>query len=145
MHLAYLLYASRLKTSMGYDALKDLLEVSQRNNARAGLSGFLHIEGRVVLQYLEGPEDALDQTIKRIRRDPRHDEYAVLAEGQLERRYFEGWKMALVESTTLSLFDLIGQPCEEIPDVKQVNPDDLITLLSANASFLRVQPSVFAS
>lgn len=145
MHLEYLLYASRLKTPMGYEALKGLLDVSQRNNAKAGLSGFLHIEGCVVLQYLEGPSDALRQTVERIQHDPRHDEFAVLAEGCLEQRYFEGWKMALVESTTLSLFDLMGAPCEEIPDVKQVNPDDLITLLSANASFLRVQPSVFAS
>jgi len=145
MHLEYLLYASRLNHPLGYEALKELLEVSQRNNATADLSGFLHIEGRVVLQYLEGPADALRKTVERIQRDPRHNEYAVLAEGPLERRYFEGWKMALVESTTLSLFDLMGVPCEDIPDVKQVNPDDLITLLSANSSFLRAQPSVFAS
>lgn len=144
MHLEYLLYASRLTTAMDYEALKGLLEVSQRNNANADLSGFLHIEGRVVLQYLEGPPVSLRQTVRRIQRDPRHDEFAVLDEGTLERRHFEGWKMALVESTTLSLFDLMGQLCEDIPDVKQVNPDDLITLLAANASFLRVQPSVFA-
>lgn len=145
MQLEYLLYASRLKSSMGYEALKALLEHSQCNNAKAGLSGFLHIEGHVVLQYLEGPSDALRRIVQRIQCDPRHTEFAVLAEGALERRHFEGWKMALVESTTLSLFDLIGAPCDAIPDVKQVNPDDLITLLSANASFLRVQPSVFTT
>jgi hypothetical protein len=130
---------------MNYEALKGLLEVSQRNNARAHLSGFLHIEGCVVLQYLEGPSEKLQHTVERIRHDPRHNEFSVLAEGTLERRHFEGWKMALVESTTLSLFDLMGAPCDDIPDVKQVNPHDLISLLSANASFLRVQPSVFAS
>ena len=144
MKLDYLLYASRLETPMGYEALRGLLEVSQRNNAKADLSGFLHIEGCVVLQYLEGPPQKLRETVQRIKRDPRHSEFAVLSEGTLEQRHFDGWKMALVESTTLSLFDLIGAPCDDIPDVKKVNPLDLITLLSANSSFLRNQPSIFA-
>ncbi len=142
MALRYLLYASRLAQPMGYDALRDLLNVSQRNNASAGLTGFLHIEGRVVLQYLEGPRHALEDTIERIRRDPRHNQFSVLAEGALERRYFDGWKMALVESTTLSLFDLLGAKCDAIPDITKLNPLDLISLLSANFSYLRHRPSV---
>ncbi|MEE4187961.1 MAG: BLUF domain-containing protein [Roseobacter sp.] len=144
MDLDYLLYASRLEEPMGYDALKRLLDVSQRNNAQSGLTGFLHIEGRVVLQYLEGPAGGLRSTIQRIQRDPRHSDFSILAEGHLEQRNFDGWKMALVESTTLSLFDLIGAPCEDIPDIEKVNPTDIITLLSANSSYLRHQPSVVA-
>ncbi|MGD9293827.1 MAG: BLUF domain-containing protein [Roseobacter sp.] len=142
MTLQYFLYASRLVQPMGYEALRDLLAVSQRNNAAAGLTGFLHIEGRVVLQYLEGPPTRLAETVEQIRHDPRHKEFAVLAEGALERRFFDGWKMALVESTTLSLFDLLGAKCHAVPDIRKLNPLDLISLLSANFSYLRNQPSV---
>lgn len=145
MNLDYLLYASRLKAPMGYEALKALLEVSQRNNARDGMSGFLHIEGRIVLQYLEGPAADLSRTFDRIRRDFRHDAVVILTEGTIDRRFFENWNMALVENTTFSLADLLETPCRDVPDVSQINPTDLITLLSANASYLRAQPSVLAS
>ena len=141
MGLHYLLYASRLVAPLGYEGLSTLLRTSQQRNAENGLTGFLHIEDKIVLQYLEGPPEALLSTIQRIRRDPRHRDFVVLAEDVLDQRFFEGWQMALVESSTLSLFDLLGVAIKDIPEVRDANPVDLIALLSANASFLRNRPS----
>lgn len=142
MPLRYLIYASRLFDPLKYESLKTLLEESQRNNERAGLSGFLHVEDRIALQYLEGPADSLAKTVDRIRNDPRHTDFSVLDEGALEQRYFDNWKMALVESTTLSLFDLMGVQGNDVTTITDANPTDLITFLSANSSFLRNQPRV---
>ena len=142
MNLKYILYASHLKHSFGYEALSALLEKSQHNNLKSGLTGFLHIEDDIVLQYLEGPADTLAQAVERIERDQRHDQFTVLADGTISQRYFEGWQMALVESATLSLFDLMGVEARDIASVSHANPMDLISLLSANASFLRDRPSV---
>ncbi len=144
MALDFFLYGSRLTQPLSYDALRGLLETSQRNNHRAALSGFLHIEDGIVLQYLEGPPDTLQETIDRIRRDPRHTAFVEIERGALEQRYFEDWNMALVENTTLSLRDLAETPQHEAPDVRKISADDLITLLSANASYLRQRPSIVA-
>lgn len=143
MALHYILYGSQLTNLLTYEALRNLLDISQRNNCDAGLTGFLHIEGRVVLQFLEGPQQQLEQMIQRIRRDPRHTEFVVLEEGTLERRYFESWNMALVEGTTLSLRDLDEKP-HGAPDFRNLHPTDLIALLSANASYLHNQPRIVA-
>lgn len=145
MALNYLLYASYLNVPMGYEELKDLLDVSQRNNARADITGFLHIEDQIVLQYLEGPPAHVQNTYKRIQRDARHTRVKILSEAHIDRRFFDGWQMALVENTTFSLADLQEEPSQQELDVSRINPADLITLLSANASYLRAQPSVLAS
>jgi hypothetical protein len=142
MEMHYLLYASRLVSPLTHDDLVSLLEVSQRNNGKNGLSGFLHIEDNIVLQYLEGPPEPLLRTVQRIRKDPRHNQFVTLAEDVIRQRFFDGWQMALVESTTLSLFDLLGVQIKDIPTVQEANPLDLISLLSANASFLRDRPSI---
>ena len=142
MTLHYLMYASCLTATLDFSALDNLLEVSQTNNAASGLTGFLHIENQIVLQYLEGPENALQQTVARIRNDPRHRQFSVISEGPLEHRHFDRWNMALVENATLSLFDLTGNPSDRIGDVARTRPGDLISFLAANASFLRDRPSI---
>ena len=144
MALDYFLYSSTLTQPLSYDGLRGLLDTSRDNNARSGLTGCLHLEGHTVIQYLEGEMAALDETIARIRRDPRHTDFVQIERGALEQRYFEGWTMALVEIATLSLRDLLETPAHEVPDVRKIKADDLITLLSANASYLREQPSIVA-
>ncbi len=143
MEMHYLLYASRLVRPLGFEALSGLLANSQRRNAQNGLTGFLHIENDIVLQYLEGPPEGLLKTIQKIRKDPRHSDFVVLSEDAIDYRFFEGWQMALVESTTISLFDLLGVQVDELPVVTDANPIDLITLLSANAAYLRNSPTAF--
>ena len=141
MEIHYVLYASRLVAPLGHDGLVDLLETSQRRNGDNVLTGFLHIENEIVLQYLEGPADNVARVMDSIRTDPRHTEFTVLAEDVTDQRFFDGWQMALVESATLSLFDLMGGETRDLATVCKVNPVDLITLLSANASFLRDRPT----
>ncbi|MFK7762113.1 MAG: BLUF domain-containing protein [Roseobacter sp.] len=142
MEIHYVLYVSKLVRPFGYEELNSLLYTSQRNNAQNGLAGFLQIEAGIVLQYLEGAPETLLATIQRIRADPRHGDFLVLASDSIAGRFFDGWQMALVESTTLSLFDLLGIEVTDVSQVTQVNPTDLISLLSANASFLRDRASV---
>lgn len=142
MQLRYVLYASHLHQVMGLIELRNLLSQSQSNNARDNLSGFLHIEDQIVLQYLEGPPEKLGATLARIREDNQHNQFRILAEGSLERRYFDGWKMALVESAAVSLTDLLGSECQLVRDFADTNPNDLISFLSANASLLRERPRV---
>lgn len=142
MEIHYVLYVSKLVRPFGYEELNALLYTCQRNNAKNALTGFLQIEDGIVLQYLEGAPESLLATIQRVRADPRHGDFVVLASDSVAGRFFDGWQMALLESTTLSLFDLLGIEVTDVAQVTQVNPTDLISLLSANASFLRDRVSV---
>ncbi len=142
MDIHFILYASKLAAEMSHEDLNALLHTSQKNNARDGLTGFLQIEQKIVLQYLEGSPEGLLATIQRIRKDKRHSDFVILASGDVQDRYFDGWQMALVESATLSLFDLMGIAVTDVADVESMNPNDLISLLSANASYLRDRASV---
>jgi hypothetical protein len=140
MHLSYLLYASRLTAAFDRSTLGDILDTSQANNARDGLTGFLHVEAPHILQFLEGPHTRLQATLARIRQDNRHSDLQILAEGRFERRYFDGWTMALVDYTTFSLADLAEVKNGALDDMSSFDPMDLISLLSANESYLRMQP-----
>ena len=141
MKLSYVLYASRLTVHFDRDTQNDILSTSRRNNARDGLTGFLHIEAPSVLQLLEGPESKLRATMTRISADPRHEDVRELARGQFDQRYFDGWSIALVDYTTFSLADLADIRKGQLDDLTTFDPLDLISVLSANASFLRMQPA----
>ena len=141
MHLNYILYASQLTHPLTHLGLAGLLKECETNNDKNDITGFLHIEDDIVLQYLEGPSEMLFASIEKIRADARHHHFEILDQGVLQTRFFEGWQMALVENTTLSLFDLLGVTGGPLSDVGRANPLDLITLLSANASYLRDSPA----
>lgn len=140
MHLSYVLYSSQLTAAFDQRTLSDILDTSQRNNARDGLSGFLHVEAPNIVQFIEGPFTKLHATLDRIRHDPRHTDMKVLSEGTFDQRYFEDWKMALVDYTTFSLADLAEIKKGKLDDMESFDPLDLISVLSANASYLRMQP-----
>ncbi|WP_300037928.1 BLUF domain-containing protein [uncultured Roseobacter sp.] len=142
MQLNYVLYASEFNSDMGYRSLNALLDVSQRNNHLHDITGFLHIEDRVVLQYLEGPAFELGVTVDKIRRNALHRDFSILSYGPSERRFFDGWDMALVESTTLTLSDLLGKTCSSTRELVETDPFELISLLSTNASLLQHRYSV---
>ncbi len=142
MHLSYVLYASRLTSALDRETLSEILDTSQRNNARNGLSGFLHVEAPNIVQFIEGPHTMLQATMDRIKQDPRHEGLQILDQGAFERRYFDGWTMALVDYTTFSLADLAAVKEGKLSDMTSFDPLDLISILSANASYLRMQPRV---
>ena len=77
-------------------AVAQILEASQRNNARAGVTGALMFNAGAFAQVLEGPQEGVEGTFERIQCDPRHGDVTVLQCGPAERRGFESWSMAFV-------------------------------------------------
>lgn len=74
--------------------LENVLTVSRRNNSAAGISGLLLAGGRRFLQALEGPREEVLRTYERIKQDPRHFAFVVLAERKIEVPEFGAWAMA---------------------------------------------------
>lgn len=88
-----LIYTSRAVTPLGELKLKDLLEISRRNNSLRGITGMLlHHEGAFV-QALEGPSNDVRSTFDRICADPRHREVRTLLTRDVESREFPDWSM----------------------------------------------------
>lgn len=73
-----------------------ILAVSQRNNARAGVTGALIFNNGFFGQVLEGPEEAVDATFERIQADPRHRDVTVLGVKPVVERAFGDWSMGFV-------------------------------------------------
>lgn len=88
-----LLYISTAREAVTPAMLADILRVSRRNNAAAGVSGLLIIGGRRFLQALEGPPEAVFPTYDRIARDPRHFAILRLACEDITQRQFPEWAM----------------------------------------------------
>ena len=88
-----LLYVSTARERVTPEMLSDILRVSRRNNAAAGVTGLLIVGGRRFLQALEGPVDAVQSTYDRVAADPRHFAVVQLARDTITERQFPDWAM----------------------------------------------------
>lgn len=80
--------------------LTDLLLVARRLNAISEITGKLIVleeDDRVTrfLQWIEGPTSAVEACFERIENDPRHHKIEVGFCGEVERRRFPTWDMAI--------------------------------------------------
>ncbi|TXN01105.1 blue light sensor protein [Methylobacterium sp. WL64] len=73
-----------------------ILAASQRNNARADVTGALMFNAGAFAQVLEGPRQGVEETFERIQCDGRHGDVTVLQCGPTESRNFANWSMAFV-------------------------------------------------
>lgn len=101
MQISYALYKSRARKPVTEELVIDILAASARHNPHEGLTGFLHVEQDRFLQYLEGPPGPLARKIGRIRKDRRHDRFAILAEGKTDERLFPHWDMGRIDPSLL--------------------------------------------
>jgi hypothetical protein len=90
-----------------------ILAVSHERNMRDKVTGLLVAGGHRYLQVIEGPTSVVQETMKRIRRDPRHLGVMLLVKRRIEERSFRGWSMACCDHLDLGDFatlpELIGQ------------------------------------
>lgn len=88
-----IIYCSQATYDVSPDELVALLELSRRNNARAGLSGMLLYCSQSFLQVLEGDPGSLRSTYGRIGADARHTELRLLQDVDVAAPLFPDWTM----------------------------------------------------
>lgn len=113
-------YTSQFSRPMSDEDIKKILEVSQKNNLRDGITGFLTVRAGYFLQLLEGDEAKVKDCYERISLDPRHKLLTVQGEAFSEERMMPTWSMGLVKAdeklkssqAILELFELgrAGKP-----------------------------------
>ena len=92
MSLFRAIYSSR---PFGFDdgILSGVLMDARRANLRDGITGALICRGDIYLQWLEGPEDKVRNTLARIERDDRHLEVTLHVAEAMSDRMFGEWAM----------------------------------------------------
>ena len=73
--------------------VSNILEVSEANNGRNRITGFLIFDKANFLQILEGDPADVEQTYQRIALDSRHENIAVIERREVSGRAFADWAM----------------------------------------------------
>lgn len=98
MSIYQLVYYSRNTISQSsmtpLNALRSIIKVSQANNARDDITGYLIMDSKCFLQILEGDKAAVFKTFRRIESDPRHADVVLVGSRDVSRRSFANWTMA---------------------------------------------------
>ncbi|MBY0296220.1 MAG: BLUF domain-containing protein [Methylobacterium sp.] len=106
-----------------------ILEASQRNNARAGVTGALMFNDGAFAQVLEGPRKGVEETFERIQCDDRHGDVTVLQCGPVERRGFANWSMAFVGQSARGQALWKGLAAESGFDPSRMSGDAVFAML----------------
>lgn len=109
-----LLYTSSATAAAIGDEIASILKASRRNNAALGITGLLWTDGNRFLQVLEGDDQGVGETYKRICADPRHRAAVVLHDRAVEGRTFGQWSMALLEDTDEAVGQALADASPEV-------------------------------
>lgn len=96
MVLYRIIYSSYASPSLGYEDLKEIMEKSQSNNSRDGITGFLCYRDSMFLQVLEGDRQIVSKTYHRIAQDKRHHNPEIIEAVPIEERLFGLWSMRAI-------------------------------------------------
>lgn len=97
--LLYCSTISRTKSAGEVSAdIDEILLYSRRANPVAGITGVLITDRRMFAQVIEGPVAAVKNLVGRIVCDTRHRALSVVSHHASDRRLFQEWSMAFIES-----------------------------------------------
>jgi hypothetical protein len=100
-------------------------------NPAFGITGALVFTQQHFVQFIEGPQVAIDDLIARIRRDSRHRNVNVMLEGESEVRRFENWSLAY-HGPELFLADKIEALVRSVdPETATRSAEELVLLMQA--------------
>ena len=80
----------------------EILEIARKNNPAAGITGAMCFVNGSYFQYIEGEAVDIDRLTKKLRADPRHKNFKVLAHEHILERQFPQWSMAVLVWNELS-------------------------------------------
>lgn len=105
----HLVYISKAVDDLSYTDIREILDVSKKNNLKDQVSGLLILRDDYFLQLLEGPEKAVRECLGRILLDDRNYSLRLLIEAKSDERLMPEWSMAFHDGdiTSRSTEDLV--------------------------------------
>jgi uncharacterized membrane protein (DUF373 family) len=99
-------YISSETKPMEQSDLEDILSKSRKNNIELGITGMLLYGNKTFIQILEGDEKSVDNLLLKIRKDPRHTDFRMVAKKEIKHRQYSEWSMGF-KNITKDNFELI--------------------------------------
>ena len=115
MHFTSVTYTSLARLDLQGSDLEDIHLTAREQNAIDGITGLLVFNGTHFLQIVEGSEEAIDDLVERLRKDPRHTGFEVRDRRKVDTRSFPDWSMELVR-VKASYFEARDTIADRIPD-----------------------------
>ena len=115
MELKSLTYTSLARLDLDVRDLEDIHRTAREMNAIEGITGVLIFNGTHFLQIIEGADQAIDELVERLRRDPRHSAVEIRDQSMIECRSFPDWSMELVR-VSASYFKARDQIADRLPE-----------------------------
>lgn len=112
MELFRAIYVSRVARKVRLADVEAIVESAAERNRANGITGLLVYTPSHFVQVLEGGQAVIEETLARIRRDPRHFDLRVVEQRRVPSRAFERWDMvahAFRETTEQELAALDAQ------------------------------------
>ena len=103
-----IIYVSHSVGELDQGELRNILEVSHRNNHALGVTGMLAYKGGNFMQVLEGPEEAVAKTYAKISKDSRHVDVTIVSKSYVQNREFPEWEMAFVNMDDAEVKNMPG-------------------------------------
>jgi hypothetical protein len=133
MDLKSLTYTSLARLDLGPDDLEAIHRSARDLNALDGISGLLVFNGTHFLQIIEGAEDAIDDLVERLRRDPRHTGFETRDERRIAARSFPDWSMELVR-VSASYFEARETVTDRLPEGVSADVRDRLLQMTESIS-----------
>ena len=89
-----LTYHSVAKPDITSEDVRNIMEVSSKNNAQLGITGCLIYHNKFFLQILEGDKEVVLELFDKIKLDERNDQITLLSTDESQDRIFKEWSMA---------------------------------------------------
>jgi hypothetical protein len=102
MSLYRLIYSSQAIPTLQPQDLKDILDASEKNNPKRGITGLLCYGKPAFLQILEGDRQQVNETYHYIVTDKRHHSPRIIECTPIKQRIFETWSMQAIALNNLS-------------------------------------------
>ena len=96
MHLCRLIYRSSYQETLTLALVKNIEDVSQENNNKLGITGFLVGNKSGFMQVLEGEEGKVNSVFQNICSDNRHGDIEIISYSRILERAFPEWAMKCV-------------------------------------------------
>ena len=92
-----LIYQSACRTGLTLDVLRKIARESSKRNRERGITGVMLVQGRSIVQVLEGEENPVRALYHKISQDVRHGGCTILLCRHCKERAFADWNMGICE------------------------------------------------
>ena len=103
-----LVYTSSAAAPFSQEDLAQIALSSRTHNASSEVTGAILYHDGNVMQVLEGPAEAVEDTFQRICSDPRHHSVVPIYQSTVPERTFADWAMGVLNPETIPLDDRDG-------------------------------------